>query len=103
MEKYFYSFTAPLKVSLSKYFFCTRKIRIVGIAHTTEQANKSPHIVISLKLPLKTASPKGRVLIDSELVIIKGQIKLFHDVINVNIASVVIAGHANGMAILKNN
>ena len=68
----------------------------------TEQANKSPHRVISLKLPLNIASPTGNVLIDSEFVTISGHIKLFQLVTNVNIASVAITGSASGNAILKN-
>ena len=68
----------------------------------TEHASKSPQRVISLKLPLNIASPTGKVLIDSEFVIINGHIKLFHDETNVNIASVATVGKAKGKAILKN-
>ena len=72
------------------------------MVHTTEHAKSSPHKVTSLKLPLKTASSTGKVLIPSEFVTINGHIKLFHDVTNVNIASVATAGKAKGNAILKN-
>ena len=53
-----------------------------------------------INLVLKLAKPKGNVLIASELVTIKGHIKLFQVVINVKIASVTTAGIANGKAIL---
>lgn len=67
----------------------------------TEHANKSPHKVISLKLPLKIAKPTGNVLIDSLFVTINGHIKLFQLVTNVNIESVATTGIARGKAILK--
>ena len=66
----------------------------------TQYAVSSPHKVISLKLPLKFASPTGRVLIASEFVTIKGHIKLFQLEIKVNIASVEIVGKESGNAIL---
>lgn len=48
------------------------------------------------------ASPTGSVRILSLFVTIKGHIKLFQVVTNVNIASVATVGNANGRAILKN-
>ena len=66
----------------------------------TEKAQRAPQSVISLKLPLKLASAKGNVLIESELVTIKGHIKLFQVVIKVKIANVIKAGSAKGSAIL---
>ena len=70
--------------------------------HITEYAINCPHWVISLKLPLKFASPIGSVLIESELVMINGHMKLFQVVIKVKIESVTRAGIARGSAILKN-
>ena len=61
-----------------------------GRVQITEQASKSPHNVISRKLPLKIASPTGKVRIVSEFVTIKGHMKLFHAVTNVKIPSVVV-------------
>ena len=78
-----------------------KKIAITGIVHITEHANKSPHIVISLKLPLKIASPTGSVRMLSEFVMIKGHIKLFQVVTNVKIVRVTTAGNASGKPILK--
>ena len=89
-------------ISLMKYFLPSRNTPTTGIVQITEQASKSPQRVISRKLPLNIASPTGRVLIDSEFVIIKGHIKLFQVVTNVNIDSVAIAGVARGSTILKN-
>ena len=88
-------------MSFIKYFLPSKKIPTTGIVQITEQANKSPHNVISLKLPLKMASPTGNVLIDSVFVTISGHIKLFQVDTNVKIASVAIAGIARGSAILK--
>ena len=85
-----------------KYFLPNKNTPTTGIVQTTEHANKSPHKVSSLKLPLNIAKPTGKVLIDSVLVTIKGHIKLFQVVTNVNIESVAIAGIDNGNAILKN-
>ena len=88
-------------MSFIKYFLPKMNTPITGIVQITEQANKSPHRVISLKLPLKIAKPTGSVLIDSVFVTIKGHIKLFHVVTNVKIERVAIAGIARGNAILK--
>ncbi len=88
-------------MSLIKYFFPIRKTPITGMVHITEQANNSPHKVISRKLPLKIASPTGYVLMDSEFVTINGHIKLFQVVTNVNNARVATVGIARGNAILK--
>ena len=85
-----------------KYFLPNQNTPTTGIVQTTEHANKSPHKVSSLKLPLNIAKPTGKVLIDSVLVTIKGHIKLFQLVTKVKIAKVAIAGVAQGSAILKN-
>ena len=61
---------------------------MTGIVQIVEHASKSPHIVISRKLPLNIASPTGSVRIDSVFVMISGHKKLFHVVMNVNIPSV---------------
>ena len=98
----FYSFTPPCKISFMKYFLPSKNTAITGIVQITEQASRSPHSVISLKLPLKIASPTGRVRILSVFVTIKGHIKLFQVDTKVNIARVAIAGRASGIAILKN-
>ena len=97
-----YSFKLPFKISLIKYFLPAKNNKITGIQQITEYDISLPHSVISLKLPLKLAKPMGKVLIESELVIIKGHIKLFQVVIKVNIPSVIIAGIARSNAILKN-
>ena len=83
-----------------KYFLPAKNTAVTGIEQITEQASNSPHKVVSLKLPLKIASPTGKVLILSVFVTIKGHIKLFHVETNVNIASVAIVGNARGTAIL---
>ena len=97
-----YSFTAPDSKSDKNYFLPIKKIIITGIVQMTAQASKSPHKVISLKLPLNIANPTGNVLIFSEFVIIKGHIKLFQLVTKVNIPRVIAAGSDRGSAILKN-
>ena len=71
-----------------------------GIEQMQEQAISSPHIVISLKEPLKIVSPTVKVRILSVLVTISGQIKLFQVVTNVKMLKVAIAGMAQGKAIL---
>ena len=73
---------------------------MVGIVQIRAHANKSPQAVISLKLPLKMASPTGKVLIDSEFVTINGHIKLFQLEMKVKIDNVAIVGRESGMAIL---
>lgn len=78
------------------------KIIIVGIPQITEQASKSPHRVTSLKLPFSAARPTGKVLIESEFVIISGHIKLFQLLTNVKIDRAAIVGRDNGKAILQN-
>ena len=75
---------------------------MVGMVQITAQASKSPQFVISLKLPLKIASPTGKVRIPSEFVTIRGHIKLFQLEMNVKIDSVAIVGSATGSAILQN-
>ena len=85
-----------------KYFLPAKNTAATGIVQITEHASKSPHRVISLKLPLNMASPTGSVLIDSVFVTIKGHIKLFQVVTKVNMASVAITGVASGRIILKN-
>ena len=65
-----------------------------------EQAISSPHIVISLKEPLKIVSPTVKVRMLSVLVTISGHIKLFQVVTNVKMLKVAIAGMAHGKAIL---
>src|SRR5574344_977679 len=74
---------------------------ITGMVQITAQASKSPHAVISLKLPLKAASPTVMVLIESESVTIRGHIKLFQVETKVNIARVTSVGVTNGTEILK--
>ena len=94
-------------MSFIKYFFPAKNTPTTGNVQITEQANssphasKSPHSVISLKLPLNIASPTGKVLIPSEFVTINGHMKLFQLDTNVNIASVAMTGMARGSAILK--
>ena len=73
---------------------------MTGNVQITEQASRSPHRVISLKLPLNIANPTGKVLMLSVFVTIKGHIKLFQLETNVKIASVATAGIASGNAIL---
>ena len=97
----YYSFTAPDNKSDKKYFLPKKNIAITGIVQITEQANKSPHIVISLKLPLKIASPTGKVRMLSEFVMINGHIKLFQVVTKVKMVKVTTAGSARGKPILK--
>ena len=87
-------------MSLIKYFLPAKNIKITGSESITEQAIKSPQAMISLKLPLNCDIATGSVVISVELVTIKGHIKLFQVVINVNIDSVAIAGMARGIAIL---
>ena len=99
---YLYSFTPPCKISLMKYFLPSRKTPITGNAQMTEHANKSPHNVISLKLPLNIAKPTGKVLILSVLVTINGHIKLFQLDTKVKIDKVTMAGNTRGKATLKN-
>ena len=95
-----YSLIPPERTSFRKYFFSAKKIPITGSEQITEKALKAPHCVISRKLPLNSANPRGSVRKDSEFVTISGHIKLFQVVIKVKIARVVIAGKANGIAIL---
>lgn len=83
-----------------KYFFPTKNIKMVGIVQMTAQASKSPQLIISLKLPLKMASPRGKVRIESEFVTINGHMKLFQLDINVKIDKVAIVGKESGKAIL---
>src|SRR5574344_317682 len=97
----FYSLMLPCRRSVIKYFLPKRNIKIVGIVQITAQASKSPQTVISLKLPLKTASPTGSVLIESEFVTIKGHIKLFQLEMNVKMDNVAIIGKARGIEILQ--
>lgn len=85
-----------------KYLLPSKNTIITGIVQITEHAKSSPHKVISLKLPLKIASPTGSVRMPSEFVTINGHIKLFHVVTKVNSASVATVGNARGNAILKN-
>ena len=85
-----------------KYFLPTKKTIIVGMVQITAQASKSPQFVISLKLPLKMASPTGKVRMLSEFVTINGHMKLFQLDINVKIDNVAIVGSAIGKAILQN-
>ena len=66
------------------------------------QAINSPHIVISLNEPLNIVNPTAKVLMLSVFVTIKGHIKLFHVVTNVNTARVASAGIAQGNATLTN-
>ena len=87
---------------LIKYFLPAKNTPTTGNVQITEQANKSPHKVISLKLPLNIAKPTGKVLMLSVLVTIKGHMKLFQQDTNVNIESVTTAGNAKGIATLKN-
>ena len=97
-----YSFTEPDSKSDKKYFLPNKNITTTGIVQITEHASKSPHKVISLKLPLNIAKPTGNVRILSVLVIIKGHIKLFQVVTKVNMDKVTTAGNARGSATLKN-
>ena len=73
---------------------------MTGIEQMQEHAINSPHIVISLKEPLKIVSPPVKVRILSVLVTISGHIKLFQVVTNVKMLKVAIAGMAQGKAIL---
>ena len=75
---------------------------ITGIEQMQEQAISSPQRVISLKELLNIVRPTARVLMLSVFVTIRGHIKLFQVVTNVNMLSVAIAGSAQGIAILKN-
>ena len=88
-------------MSFIKYFLPAKNIKITGIDKITEQAVKSPHIIISLKLPLNCDIATGNVVMDSEFVTINGHIKLFHVVMNVKSANVTTAGVESGNAILK--
>ena len=85
---------------LIRYFFPIKKTIITGIAQINDAAINSPHIVISLKEPLKIVSPTVNVLILSLLVTIRGHIKLFQVITKVKILNVAIAGMAHGSAIL---
>ena len=98
---FYYSLTPPCNISFIKYFLPNKNTPTTGIVQITEHANNSPQRVISLKLPLKIANPTGSVLIPSELVTIKGHIKLFQLETNVKIERVATTGNANGRAILK--
>ena len=89
-------------MSLIKYFLPSRKTAVTGRDKTIEQAVKSPHKTVSRKLLLNADNATGRVVISGEFVTIKGHIKLFHVVINVNRARVTRALSDNGKAILKN-
>ena len=93
---------APSIGLLIKNFFPIIKTRITGSEHMQAPAINSPQSVSSLNEPLNIARPTARVLMLSVLVIIKGQIKLFHVVTNVNMLKEAIAGVAQGSAILKN-
>ena len=64
-----------------------------------EQAISSPHSVSSLNEPLNMVKPTASVRILSVFVTIRGHIKLFQVVTNVNILKVIIAGSAEGNAI----
>ena len=75
---------------------------ITGKDKITEQAVKSPHIIVSRKELLNCDSATGSVVISGEFVTIKGHIKLFQVVINVNNPRVITAGRDRGNAILKN-
>ena len=75
---------------------------ITGKDKITEQAVKSPHIIVSLKELLNCESATGSVVMSTEFVTIKGHIKLFQAVINVNSPRVITAGSDKGNAILKN-
>lgn len=79
----------------------SRKTQIAGRVQTALYAINCAHCVVSLKLPLNSASATGSVFIVSELVTINGHIKLFQVVIKVKIPSVISAGVARGSAILK--
>ena len=64
-------------------------------------SKKDSNKLISLKEDLKIVSPTARVRIESVFVTIRGHIKLFHVVTNVNTDSVARAGAAQGIATLK--
>ena len=98
----FYSLTLDDIIPFIKNFCPNKNTKIAGIVVITAHAISCPHSIVSLKLPLKDASATGKVLMLSEFVTIKGHMKPFQVVINVNIARVAIAGSANGNAILKN-
>ena len=83
-------------MSLIKYFLPSRKTAVTGRDKTIEQAVKSPHKTVSRKLLLNADNATGRVVISGEFVTIKGHIKLFHVVINVNRARVTRALSDNG-------
>ena len=85
-----------------KNFLPRINIPIAGRVQTAEYAINWAQSVVSLKLPLNSASATGSVFIESELVTINGHIKLFQALMNVKIPRVIIAGTASGSAILTN-
>ena len=58
-----YSLTPPIMIPLMKYFCPSRNTPMTGITEITAHAMSCPHSVVSLKLPLKIASPTGKVRI----------------------------------------
>ena len=87
---------------LIRYFFPRINTIMTGIEQMQEQAMSSPHSLISLKARLKTVRPTASVRILSVFVTIRGHIKLFQVVTNVNILRVAIAGMAQGITMREN-